>query len=355
MAISLDNLEIMKEIDRSNMLGVVEDFPQQCREAIEMAANTSLASLDAWPDSIIVLGMGGSGIGGDVLESLLLNELTVPLCVNKGYDIPNFVNEKTLVFAVSYSGNTEETLNGFNQVLAKGAKVAVVTSGGQLEEKAQRYGLSIIKLPTGHQPRAAIGYLFFPLLIILQRLNLIKSQTNQIKETLKVLDELSRNLSPETSLAQNQAKQIAQHLQGKIPVIYGFDNLTSVAALRWKCQFNENSKVPAFWHAFPELNHNEIVGWGLLKDISKNFVLILLRDESEHPQMRKRINITRELIEDQVGDLYEVWAAGDSKLAKIFSAIYLGDFVSVYLAIINNVDPTPVERIELLKERLKME
>jgi len=274
------------------------------------------------------------------------------LVVNKSYALPNFVNQKTLVFASSYSGNTEETLSGFEKALERGAKVIVVTSGGTLFQRAQEEGLPILKIPSGYQPRAALGYLFFPILGVLERWQLISDKTLAIEETFDLFEHLSAEFSSRTPKSENLAKQTAANLFGKIAVIYGSDDLTGVAALRWKCQFNENSKVPAFWHILPELNHNEIVGWHR-QDFGQNFALIFLRHQAEHPKINKRMEITRELIEKQVGGVYQIWARGDSRLAKIFSLLYLGDFISAYLAVLYEIDPTPVEKIELLKEKLK--
>lgn len=350
--LNLDDPKKISQIDQSNMLGVIEDFPEQCRSATKILEEISLPPRPSEIDSVIILGMGGSGIGGNILEVFLRDELAIPLVVNKSYTIPNFVNQKTLVFASSYSGNTEETLSGFEKALERGAKVIVVTSGGTLFQRAQEEGLPVLKIASGYQPRAALGYLFFPILGVLQRWELISDKTQPIEETFNLLEHLSVEFSSRTSQSENLAKQTAANLSGKIPVIYGSDDLTGVAALRWKCQFNENSKVPAFWHILPELNHNEIVGWDA-QDFGRNFAVIFLRSQAEYPKINKRMEITRELIEKQVGGVYQIWARGDSRLAKIFSLIYLGDFISAYLAILYQINPTPIERIEVLKERLK--
>ncbi|MBI4744408.1 MAG: bifunctional phosphoglucose/phosphomannose isomerase [Actinobacteria bacterium] len=348
----LDSFELIKSIDKSGMLSVVEKFPTQCKEAAKIGDSIKISWDCSSLRSVIVLGMGGSGIGGDILKTVLADELNLPVFVNKTYQLPAFVNNESLVFAVSYSGNTEETLSGFDEARARKARIVAVTSGGELKEKAEKLNYPIVKIPAGFQPRAVLGYLFFPVIIALAKIGLIKDKSDDIHQTIELLDELSKNYSSSNPLDKNKAKQLAVDLFNQIPVIYGSDGLTDVSALRWKCQFNENSKIPAFNHIFPELNHNEIVGWERLKELNEKFSLIFLRDESDHSRLIKRMDVTKELLADSVGNIYEVWTKGKSKLTKIFSSIYLGDFISVYLALLYKVDPTPVERITLLKNRL---
>ncbi len=350
---SLDNIAEISEIDKSDMLKIVEQFPKQCRDAVSLAETLNLdSSFFASISSIAVLGMGGSGIGGDLLKTVLTENATVPVQVVKGYKLPRFIGKDTLVFAVSYSGNTEETISAFSEAVSRGSRIIAVTSDGLLEKLAQESGANVIKIPSGFQPRAALGYLFFPILITASKLDIVPSLEGDINETLTILEKLSENLSSKRKISENTAKQLAVNLFGKIPVVYGIEGATMPAALRWKCQFNENSKVQAFWNFFPELNHNEIVGWELLKETTKKFSLVILRDRDEHPQITKRVKATRELIKDHLDSIYEVWCEGDSKLARILSILYKGDFVSIYLALLNGVDPTPVKRITLLKKRL---
>lgn len=348
----LDDTGKIKEIDRSGMLRTVEEFPQQCRDAVSLGEGVELSEDLKKVSSLAVLGMGGSGIGGDLLKTIVESESKLSVSVVKGYDLPRHIDSDTLVFAVSYSGETEETLSVFAQAIDRRAKIIAITSGGNLQEQAVRDGFSTIKVPTGYQPRAALGFLFLPMLVVLSRLGLISSQEAAVSEALGLLAALSSRFSSKQPVSENSAKQLAGELLGKFPVIYGSDGLTAPAALRWKCQLDENSKVQAFWNVFPELNHNEIVGWELLKELTRNFVLVFLRDKKEHPRIAKRMEITRELISGHVGAIHQVWCEGKSRLAKILSVLYQGDFVSVYLALLNGADPTPVERIGLLKKRL---
>lgn len=351
----LDDPEKAKMIDRVDMMGIVESFPDQCQEAVELAKTAELDALkgiETETSSILVLGMGGSGVSGDLVRTLLEGKLKVPVQVNKNYGIPRFAREDTLVFALSYSGNTEETLSGLDEAIKRGCKIICVTSGGEMAEKAEARGIPMVSIPSGIQPRAALGYLFFPILVTLQRLGFSTVEEKEIGETIRLLKAKSGNYGFNTPTEDNVAKALAARLYHMLPVVYGFSGLTDMVAFRWKCQFNENTKIPAIWNTFPELNHNETVSWELLETVSENFALILLRDRDESPQIKRRIEITRELIEEKFGGVEVLWAEGVSRLAKMLSLIYLGDFVSVYLALLYEIDPSPVERINILKKRL---
>ncbi|MFH1736513.1 MAG: bifunctional phosphoglucose/phosphomannose isomerase [Actinomycetota bacterium] len=353
----LDDLKHIKSVDRSDMLGAIEAFPRHCQEAVELAKATDLCDLADVANAgrinaVLVLGMGGSGIAGDVAKAVLEADLSVPLLVNKGYELPAFVDSGTLVVAVSYSGETEETLTAFEKAVEAGTQAAVITSGGQLAAKAKKLNAPVFMIPAGLQPRAAIAYLVLPLITLMRRIGLAKRNTEDREELITLAEDLVNQYRGARPASENPAKKLAADLYGKIPVIYGSDGITSVAALRWKCQFNENSKSPAFWNVFPELNHNETVGWQELVDISRQFHLVVLRDTGENARVAKRIELTLPLIAGNLGGISEVKSSGESLLMRLFSLIILGDFVSVYLAILYGVDPTPVERIRLLKDKL---
>jgi len=354
----LNDLEYIESIDVSDMLGAVKAFPRQCREAVEIAKSADLCDLADVANSgristVLVLGMGGSGIAGDVAKAVLEADLQIPFIVNKGYELPTFVDSGTLVIAVSYSGETEETLTVFDKAVETGAQGAVITSGKRLAAKAKKLNAPVFMIPTGLQPRAAIAYLALPIITLLGRIGLAKRNSEDREELITLGEDLVDQYRGARPAADNLAKQLAADLYGKIPVIYGSEGISAVAALRWKCQFNENSKSPAFFNSFPELNHNETVGWQELVDISRQFHLVVLRDSGENARVTKRVELTLPLIADNLGGVSEVKSSGESPLAHLFSLIILGDFVSVYLAILYSVDPTPVERIQLLKEKLK--
>ncbi|MCK4649409.1 bifunctional phosphoglucose/phosphomannose isomerase [bacterium] len=348
--IDLDNLRDIRRYDRKDMACLLANFPDQCFRAIKIALSSPLPSYKKI-DGILVCGMGGSGIGGEILKSVVERELKIPLVVNKDYHIPEFVGPKTLVFSVSYSGNTEETLSAYREIAKKKAKMVAITTGGRLARLAKRNKVPIISIPPGLPPRVSLGYLFFSLLITLERLGLVKSKKRECQETLRLLKDLKKKLSLSSRVSSNQAKRIALRLHQNLPLIYTSPILSPVG-LRWKGQLSENSKVLAFSNTFPELNHNEIVGWKCLPGVLKRCYLIILRDREDSSRIRRRIEITSKIIRREAKGLDFLYSKGSSLLVRLFSLIYLGDWVSYYLAILNRVDPTPVKAIDYLKKEL---
>ncbi|MCJ7745295.1 MAG: bifunctional phosphoglucose/phosphomannose isomerase [Actinobacteria bacterium] len=353
--VDLDDTEGLAAIDASGMLGALERFPRQVREAIEIGQGpVELPSAEGLK-AVVVLGMGGSGISGDVVASLTANSLRVPMATVKGYTLPEFVDENTLVFAVSYSGNTEETLDCVEGALERGAPVVAVASGGKLAEIAAERDLPLFQVPAGFQPRAALGYLFVPVLSALERIGLVHGLVGEVGAACEMLEERVREYGVAMPLDDNPAKRLARDLVGFLPVVYGLEGPLAVAALRWKDQFNENSKVPAFYNWFPELNHNETVGWQHLEDIGSRCHLIVLREQDEHPRVTRRIAITVDLIKDNVAHVTHVLARGSSQVERLLDLVCFGDHTSVFLALALEQDPTPVARIEELKRRLAEE
>lgn len=350
--IDIDDIAAVAAIDKAGMLDEMAGFADQCEQAVDMARHTELNIDPAGITDILVLGMGGSGIAGDVCRVLFDDALNVPIQVNRHYRLPAYVGPATLVLAVSYSGNTEETLAALGEAVTRGARVVAVSSGGKISLIARDKGLPLIRIPAGLQPRAALGYLSLPPAVVLEKLGLVPALTEAVSEAVNLLRHQSARLRPEEPESSNPAKQLARRLHGRLPVIYGSEGVASLAAFRFKCQINENAKQPANWNLLPELDHNEITGWQCLEDISRRFHLIFLRDADEHPQVKKRVEVTRDLIIDRFCGTEEFWSSGASKLARLLSLVYLGDFTSAYLALLNGVDPSPVERIELLKKRL---
>ena len=352
--INLDNVELIKKTDPSDMLGLVENLPQQCEKAVENIKNFNAGPdyLKGKPSNIIITGLGGSAIGGDFIRTCFLNEIKIPIVVNRYYHLPKFVREKSLVIAVSYSGNTEETLSAYNEARERKAKIVCLTSGGKLEENCKSDNIPFLSIPSGFPPRASLGYQTLGLVGIFVKLGLVKDKSAEIKESIETLRSLRDEMKRDVPTEKNPAKKLATKLQGKIPVIYASQDLTDVVALRWKDQFNENSKAFAFNNVFPELNHNEIVGWEFPPALLKNFVVIMIRDKKENPQVKKRFEITGKLLKGLASEVVEVWTKGKSTMARLYSSILAGDFISVYLALLNGVDPTPVRRIEELKKQL---
>ncbi len=347
------------ELDKANMIELLEEFPQKMRDALRLGEEFSIPTnfLPA-PDSIrsfkniVVLGMGGSAIGGDLLSDYLADELSIPIVVIRGYDIPKFIDENSLVFAVSYSGNTEETLSALKKCLEAKARVIALTSGGKLAVFSQENNFPVIKVPAGIQPRAAISYLFFPILKALERIGLIKERDGEIEETHKILQELSSEYCAKSPLKNNFAKKVAMGLYQHLPLVYGSEGLLKAVAMRWKTQINENSKWPCFWNVFPELDHNEIVGYEIENSINRQVKIIYLQDKEGLLRVEQRGKITRNIIEDKVAEFIVCPTKSKGKMARMFSLIFLGDLASYYLAILNQVDPSPVACIEDLKKEL---
>ena len=345
----LDNLNEIKRMDRSNMLSFCVEAAKHYENAFKMA-KTVKVSYPA-PKAIIVAGMGGSAIGGELLKDWARDALRIPVEVCRDYVLPAYADENTLTFIVSYSGETEETLSIFLEALRKKCMVACISSGGTLTEFAEKMDVPYLRVPHGIPPRAALPYLFVPMLVSIEKLRLASNVETEISETVKIMRQVCKENAPQKSLGENFSKMLASSISGTVPVVYGFGIYRSVAQ-RFKQQFNENSKVPSKWEFFPELNHNEVVGWEMKGKLSKCFSAIFLRDKSEPEEIRGRIEATKELMLDKIAGVYEVWSIGERRLAKMLSTTLVGDFTSVYLALLRGIDPTPVETINLLKRRL---
>jgi len=356
-------------LDKDNMIELLEEFPQKMRDALRLGeefnipsdllltpapTSVSVSTPNSTPNfkNIVVLGMGGSAIGGDLLSDYLADKLSIPMVVIRGYDIPKFVDENSLVFAVSYSGNTEETLSALKRCLEVKARVIALTSGGKLAVLSRENNFPVIKVPVGIQPRAAISYLFFPVLKALKRLGLIKERSGEIEETFNILQELSREYGAKSPSENNLAKKVALSLYQHLPLVYGSEGLLEAVAMRWKTQINENSKWPCFWNVFPELDHNEIVGYEIENNINQQIKIVYLQDKESSLRVEQRREITRKIIEEKVVEFIICPTKGKGEMSRVFSLIYLGDLVSYYLAILNHVDPSPVACIEDLKKEL---
>lgn len=347
----LDDPVRLRETDSSDMLGAIYGLPDQLPAALAYTRTQGVRLGTEGLLQIVITGLGGSAAGGDLLRGYAAAACKVPIFVNRQYELPAFVGPATCVIAVSYSGNTEETLAAYEEARARGAQTVVITGGGELLRRAERDSVPHVVVPTGLQPRAALGYLFVPALLLLADSGLIPEVDEELSETVEVLHRLRGLLAPDTPTAHNPAKQIACHLHGKIPVIHSTAGLTEAAAYRWKTQINENANSPAYAHVYPELNHNEIVGFDVPGAALELIRVITLRARDLHPRIGKRIEITtQELLGPCNG--VEVRAEGESPLAQLFSLLYVGEYLSAYLGLSYGIDPTPVQKIEQLKRRL---
>lgn len=349
----LDNIERIRQLDSLNMLAIEENFASQLIEAKEIGDIIDISSIkDKDFAGIAFLGMGGSGFTGDIIRSLLKNDSDIPIDVIKGYQLPAYINKDWLVIALTYSGNTEETLTAAEEALKRKCEIIFISSGGNAEIIANENKKFLIKIPGGLQPRAASGYLMIPLLILLNKIGLSTIGKEDLENAIKLISFLAKEYNREVPFKDNPAKQLAAKIGNFLPVIYSFESELSPVAYRWKCQINENSKTPAFFNEFPELNHNETVGWERLKKTTKEFVLIYFIDKDASERMNARIKITKEIIRDNFADIIEIDIKGKTPIEKVLSIIYLGGITSVYLALLNGVDPTPIDKIITLKTKL---
>jgi glucose/mannose-6-phosphate isomerase len=340
------------------MYSAILNFPGYARAGVELGQNApSLSKSKA--RKILILGMGGSAIGGDLVRSYIESfhdHGGVDIQVYRSYT-PPAVDAKTTVIASSYSGNTEETLTGYESIRENAGQVLVMTTGGQLAEMADADRVKKIVLPSGLQPRAAMPYSFFPLLYTLAvKSELfgqeVREETERgIEETIALLEKLGKKYGagPKDS---NPAFALAQKINGNVPVIYSSSDHLDTVNLRWRGQIQENAKYLAFGNLLPEMNHNEINGWTHPKELVGKFYAIFLRDKDDHPRTQVRLDITKRMIGKTAAATQDIRSQGDSLLARMFSLIYLGDWVSYYLAVLNGTDPSPVPVIENLKKQL---
>ena len=347
------NLAQIKQHDPEDMLHLLSSFSDQCRRGWEIGEALKLEGYgERIPNNIVIAGMGGSGIGGDLAKAVVGSQFPCPIIVHRGYTLPAFVTSQTLFIAVSYSGNTEETLLSVERAFAQGANILAVTSGGKLKAFADTHNLPCATIPAGQPPRASLGYLLIPILSVLARLGFapdLDSQ-NDLEETVALLAKLGADFQPDAP--ESQPKQLAQALHGKLPIIYAPQELEAIA-MRWKGQMNENGKSLAYFSVYPEMNHNEIEGWKHPSALTQQCHVIQLRDPIAPSQTQRRMDITADLIQPHTAGITQVHSEGRSLLARLLSLVAIGDWTSFYLAVLYDEDPTPVRRIEELKRRLE--
>ena len=340
-------------LDSLGMFDATAAFPEQVAiaadAATEVLASADLPAHDAL-QHVVVVGMGGSGIAGDVVREVAGPLMAVPVVVHKGYGVPNFVDETTLVVAVSFSGNTEETLESVADAAMDGARVVTVSNGGALADLAADWGVPHLPVADGiPMPRAGLGALAVPPLLLLERLGLFPGGRSWVDAAVSQLHRRRDALINEG----NEAQVLAHRLGRAFPLIYGGNGLGGLAALRWKNQFNENAKVPAFCNQLPEAAHNEIAGWGQDGDVTRQIMqLVLLRHDFEHPQVMRRFDLVVDYLDEVVGAVHTVTAEGEGMLAQLFDLCLFGDMASLHAAVEQGVDPGPIPVLDDIKRRL---
>ncbi len=350
-AIDLNDSIIYRKFDKSCMLTHIHNFPRLCREAWSLAQTFKLPKEYSKVKKIVVLGMGGSAIGGDLVGSLAINEAAVPVLVCRDYNLPQYVDKDTLVIASSYSGATEETLSAFEQAFDTKALKLAITTGGKLKDLCKSMNVPVFIFDYKAQPRAALPFSFFILLGILNNLKLLKVKENDLDAAFANLETLAGQIDETVPDEQNPAKSLAQKLFGRLPIIYGA-GVTAEVAHRWKTQINENSKVMCFYEVFSELNHNAIVGYSFPEELVKQAMVVMLDSDLLHERIHIRYEVTQKLLE-RAGIYYQVIRMPESSaLSQMMSLVLFGDYVSYYLAMLNRTDPTTIEAINYLKDTL---
>lgn len=344
--------ERLLEIDSEKMYELVKGFPENWKEGRHLASSVEIPFGIQDANQVVVIGMGGSAISGDLLRCFAQETAPVPVQVVRNYTLPASVTSDSIIIASSFSGNTEETLAATREALSRGARVICVTSGGQLEEIAKEKELPVVKIPGGMPPRAALGYSLSVILVIANKIGLISIAEEEWEETITLLEKQTAeygNLD-----GSHLAKQIATSLQDRFPLIYSGGGLLESVNLRWRGQIQENSKKMAAGNLFPELNHNEIMGWESVNGDAASLKtgVVVLRDQDDHARVQHRMNVTRDLLSARAGYWQEVNTVGNARLCRMLSLINLGDWVSLYLALLRDVDPTPIGLINKLKEAL---
>lgn len=338
-------------LDTQGIWEATAGLPEQVARACEEAAD-----LDGLPErtdieNVVVLGMGGSGLAGDILLATAGPFMAVPVVVVKSYTLPAFVGEGSLVFAISFSGETEETVEAAGEAAVQGARVVAVTSGGELAKLASSWGSPVVQVPPElPQPRTAVGAMAIPPLVVLEEVGLFPGATQWIE---LAVEQLTRRRD-QLVAGNGPAAEIARKIGRTFPLIHSSGALGNAAAQRWKTQINENAKAPAFYGVAPELCHNELQGWGQHGDVTRQLITVVnLRHDSEHPQVSRRFELVDDLTRETLAGIEEVQAEGDGDLAQLLDLVLIGDFVSLHMAAAEGLDPGPVPVIRELKQRLK--
>jgi glucose/mannose-6-phosphate isomerase len=341
----------LHRIDKSDMAGHISRMGTHIRDAGQLCTALTLPINGNACAGVIVLGMGGSAIGGDLARSYLSGKLSVPVSINRSYELPAYANDKTLIIASSYSGNTEETLSAFEQAVAKKLPILCITTGGTLAKRAKELNLPVIIVPAGMQPRAALAYSFVPILLALEKLGATSGEVQNLERAATLLDTLSERYGTAHLDENNHTFKLAGNILHRVPVIYAASDYDTVA-LRWRGQIQENGKHLAFSNVLPEMNHNELEGWTNPVDLVERFSILLLRSKNESARIAKRFDVMKDLFRSKQVDVFELASEGETRIEQMFSLIALADWTSYYMALFAGTDPTAIDMIEQFKQKM---
>ena len=348
--IDLDDRAAITRADPGGMLDAVIALPDHCRAGYRTGRDARDLPDPDGVTSIVVVGMGGSGVAGDVLAALASPTLRIPVQVVRGGELPRYCGVHSLVIAASYSGMTAETLASFDEAVRRGCRLLAIASGGELARRAEELEIGRVPIPGGLMPRAAFGFLAFGVLGALEVMGFVPAIAYDLDEAEAEMRGILGDCGPDVPIGRNRAKLLARSIGDRIPVVWGAEGIGAVAAMRWKTQLNENAKIPAFASAIPELDHNEVVGWSAGR--GAGFALIALRHDGEPADVAARFPLSTEIARRAGATVDEVRARGRSALARLLTLTMQGDLAATYLGIARGQDPSPVDAIVGLKRAL---
>ncbi len=340
-----------KDHDKENMYGSIWNFPDNLKDALTIGENISLKNKYYNIQNIVIAGMGGSAIGGDIVAILEEQNIKIPYLVCRDYNVPKWVNSNSLVICSSYSGNTEETISAFHKSKDRGASICGITTGGKLLKLLENHKKDYVKIPKGLQPRAAVAFSFIPIIKLIEKIGLVNSNLKfWFEETVNTLNNNRVYYGSEGN--KNPVYLLANKLYKKIPIIYSDSSTMRVNAVRLKGQLNENGKMLAYSNELPELNHNEIVGWQNNQEIFEHLCVLWLEDESDTSRTKIRKKITESILNETNISQYSIKVEGDSFQERFLNMVHFGDWLSYWCAILHKTDPSPVKKIVRLKNEL---
>lgn len=346
----LDDVGRMQAVDKRNLLRLINELPEQCETALGIGRNFAVEPLAAKPNAVFITGVGESGTASDMLASVLSEELDIPVISDYSGRLPHYVGEESLVLVADYTGKSAATLRIYKEARQRNAAIICITSGGKLLETASKDGTKIIKIPPGQPNRSAIGYLFVPLMVAVEKCGLVRGMSEKVSSGILLMKNARESLRFENPTTRNIAKQTALNIADRLPVIYGAPGIRSAVALRWKNQLNANSKTAAFSGMFPNALTSDVAGWERIDQMCERIAIIFLREPNDKTENTELMNLTKELLGKFTA--IDVDLKGSTTIEKLLYGVYMADYVSYYLALIYEVNPVISDNIAYVESRL---